>query len=285
LIYYPTARGHHSPPARASESRRHPTTALLAGEAPVNAPLPNSLTNGCNRNEKDIAKNSEIVSPVHTGQNRSSLQREVDGGDFFSHGSTQWGYWYVCDGSKVTSEHGFAQANPWSCPARRGEEELELGAPELGGGGSWCAAKKHEWRGRRCSRLWGELGARPLVTEPEGGGRRVSAVRWRARSAAMEAGVCTAQKFMRIHGGNRDRGGGAPIYSYRTQRWLRNPEPTVKLLRKIWEWEICELLGSEEDGSYKWGPHINRISPLHDCNVGSALSVRGRAQLGQRDGN
>jgi hypothetical protein len=113
----------------------------------------------------------------------------------------------------------------------------------------------------------------------------VSAVRWRARSAAMEAGVCTAQKFMRIHGGNRDRGGGAPIYSYRTQRWLRNPEPTVKLLRKIWEWEICELLGSEEDGSYKWGPHINRISPLHDCNVGSALSVRGRAQLGQRDGN
>jgi hypothetical protein len=40
----------------------------------------------------------------------------------------------MCDGGKVTSEHGFAQANPWSCPARHGEEELELGAPELRGG-------------------------------------------------------------------------------------------------------------------------------------------------------
>jgi hypothetical protein len=53
----------------------------------------------------------------------------------FSLDSTQRGSWYVCDGGKVTSKHGFAQANPWSCPARHGEEELELGAPELGGGG------------------------------------------------------------------------------------------------------------------------------------------------------
>jgi hypothetical protein len=145
LIYYPTARGHRPPPARASESRRHPTTALLAGEASVNAPLPNSLTNGCNRNEKDTSKNSAIVSPVHTGQNRSGLQREVDGGDFFSLGSTRRGNWYVRDGGKVTSEHGFAQANPWSCPARHGEEELELGAPQFGGGGS-----QHVWLLRPC---------------------------------------------------------------------------------------------------------------------------------------
>jgi hypothetical protein len=102
----------------------------------------------------------------------------------------------------------------------------------------------------------------------------MSVVRRRARSAAMDAGVCTAQKLMRIHGGNRDRGGGALIYSYRTQPWPRNPEPTVKLLREIWEREICELLGSKEDGSYKWGPHVNMIGPLHDCNVGPRSSTR-----------
>jgi hypothetical protein len=53
----------------------------------------------------------------------------VDGGDFFSLGSTRRRYWYVRDGGKVTSEHGFAQANPWSCPSRHGEEELEQGLP------------------------------------------------------------------------------------------------------------------------------------------------------------
>jgi hypothetical protein len=45
----------------------------------------------------------------------------VDGDDFFFLGSTRWRYWYVRGGGKATSEHAFAQANPWSCPARHGE--------------------------------------------------------------------------------------------------------------------------------------------------------------------
>jgi hypothetical protein len=53
----------------------------------------------------------------------------VDGGDLFSLGSTRRRYWYVRDGGKVTSEHGFAQANPWSFPSRHGEEELKQGLP------------------------------------------------------------------------------------------------------------------------------------------------------------
>jgi hypothetical protein len=62
---------------------------------------------------------------MHIGQIRPGLQHEVDDGDFFFLGSTRRRYWYVRGGGKATLEHGFAQANPWSCPARHGEEELE----------------------------------------------------------------------------------------------------------------------------------------------------------------
>ena len=46
----------------------------------------------------------------------------------------------------------------------------------------------------------------------------------------------------------------------------------MKLLREIWEWEFCELPGSEEDGSYKWGPRCQCVD-VH--NWASAVGIEG----------
>jgi hypothetical protein len=65
--------------------------------------------------------------PCHRSPTQDATSRGY--GSTAAHGSYAWRYWYVRDGGKVTSEHGFAQANPWSFPSRHGEEELEQGLP------------------------------------------------------------------------------------------------------------------------------------------------------------